>query len=169
MEARRVLSIVVACLVTAALAVVVSVAWADAPAGGAPAAGASAAPLGPPATTVLEGFESPQPVVNVSTDNLDALHGKPYVALKKVGYVPGQSGNAMKVDFSIIGGYWQNVMVKLNQGVPWNLTGQTSISVTMKGDWADTKGAQSVSLMAKMLNGSFWGVSFARVKLQALN
>jgi hypothetical protein len=31
----------------------------------------------------------------------------------------------------------------------------------MKGDWNDTGGAQSVSLMMKMTNGSFWGVSFA--------
>ena len=110
---------------------------------------------------VLQGFETPSTDVNVSTDNLRFREGRPFVGVKDVRYVPGRIGNAMRVDFSIIGGHWQNVMVKLNQGVPWNLTGQTELDLTMKGDWNDTGGAQSVSLMMKMTNGSFWGVSFA--------
>ena len=111
--------------------------------------------------TILQGFESQGSDVSVSTDNLRFRDGRPFVGLKRVRYVPGQAGNAMRVDFSIIGGHWQNVMVKLNEGVPWNLTGQTQLDVTMKGDWNDTGGAQSVTLMMKMTNGSFWGVSFA--------
>jgi hypothetical protein len=120
-------------------------------------------PYAAPATTpsVLQGFEGPSANVSVSTDNLRFRDGRPFVGVKHVQYVPGSVGKAMRVDFSIIGGHWQNVMVKLNQGVPWNLTGQTQLDVTMKGDWNDTGGAQSVNLMMKMTNGSFWGVSFA--------
>jgi hypothetical protein len=113
--------------------------------------------------TVIEGFEAPD-TVTVSTDNLDFRGDRPYVGLEDVSYVPGKLGNAMRVDFSIIGGFWQNVMVKLNQGVPWNLTGQTQLDITMKGDWNDTGGDQSVSFMMKMTNGSFWGQSFAVTK-----
>lgn len=121
----------------------------------------SSAPGAPaPTPSVLEGFEGPSDAVAVSTDNLDFRGDRPYVGLKDVRYVPGQLGGAMRVDFSIIGGYWQNVMVKLNEGVPWNLTGQTQLDVTMKGDWTDTDGAESVSFMMKMTNGSFWGRSF---------
>jgi cysteinyl-tRNA synthetase len=115
-------------------------------------------------TTALETFSAAHAGLSVSTDNLDFRNGKPYVGLRKVSFVPGQMGTAMRVNFSIIGGFWQNVMVKLNQGVPWNLTGQTQLSATMRGDWADTKDAQSVSLMMKMTNGSFWGQSFAVTK-----
>ena len=125
-------------------------------------ASAPAAPA--PTPTVLEAFDGPHPAVDVSTDNLDFRGGRPFVGLDKVSYGPGKLGNAMRVDFSIIGGYWQNVMVKLNQGVPWNLTGQTQLDVTMKGDWNDTGGAESVSFMMKMTNGSFWGRSFAVTK-----
>jgi hypothetical protein len=114
--------------------------------------------------TVLEAFDAASPNVDVSTDNLDFRGDRPYVGLEDVSHGPGAVGNAMRVDFSIIGGYWQNVMVKVNQGRPWNLTGQTQLDVTMKGDWDDTGGDQSVSLMMKMLNGSFWGVSFAVTK-----
>ena len=125
----------------------------------------SSAPGAAAATpTVIEAFEAPDDLVNVSTDNLDYRGDRPYVDLEGVAYEPGEIGNAMRVDFSIIGGYWQNVMVKLNQGVPWNLTGQTALDVTMKGDWKDTDGAESVSLVMKMLNGSFWGKSFAVTK-----
>jgi len=113
---------------------------------------------------VIQGFEAPGPTLTVTHDNLDFKNGRPYVGVKKVAFVPGRLGNAMRVDFSIIGGYWQNVMVKLNQGMPWNFSGQTQLSVTMKGDWADKGDAQSVSLMMKMLNGSFWGVSFPVTK-----
>lgn len=120
------------------------------------------APVARAATpTVIEGFEAADPNVSVSTDNLDFRGDRPYVGVDNVTYGPGELGNAMRVDFSIIGGFWQNVMVKLNQGVPWNLTGQTQLDVTMKGNWNDTDGAESVSFMMKMTNGSFWGQSFA--------
>jgi cysteinyl-tRNA synthetase, unknown class len=129
---------------------------------GSPAAALAATPaVGVPEATVIQGFEAPGLALTVTHDNLDFKDGKPYVGVKKVAFVPGQLGTSMRVDFSIIGGYWQNVMVKLNQGVPWNLTGQTQLDLTMKGDWADKSGAQSVTLMMKMLNGSFWGYSLA--------
>jgi hypothetical protein len=115
----------------------------------------------PPPPAVIQGFDAPDTTVTVTHDNLDFRNGKPYVGIDGVHYVPGHTGGAMRVDFSIIGGYWQNVMVKLNQGVPWNFTGQTQLDVTMKGDWVDRGDAQSVTLMMKMLNGSIWGVSFA--------
>jgi len=125
----------------------------------------SSAPVARASTpSVLEAFEAPDDAVNVSTDNLDFRGDRPYVGLEDVSYGPGELGNAMRVDFSIIGGFWQNVMVKLNQGVPWNLTGQTQIDVTMKGDWTDTDGGESVSFMMKMTNGSLWGQSFAVTK-----
>ncbi len=133
----------------------------------APASSVAASPSPRPATAataepgaVIQGFEAPGPALAVTHDNPGFKRGKPYVGVKKVAFVPGRSGNAMRVDFSIIGGFRRNVMVKLNQGEPWNLSGQTQLSVTMKGDWADKRGARSVRLMMKMLNGSFWGVSF---------
>jgi hypothetical protein len=155
MGAKRRVLVLISCAVSLLL---VGVAVMRSPAS-APAAGLSAPP-----STILQGFAAPDSTVSVSTDNLDFKNGKPYVGVKNVRYVPGELGGAMRIDFSIIGGNWQNVMVKLNKGVPWNLTGQTQLNVTMKGDWADTGGAQSVSLMMKMTNGSFWGQSFAVAK-----
>ena len=138
-----------------ALLVAAGVAAAQAP----PAAPSAAAPV-----TVLEPFSSPHPELTVGTDNTGFPGGKPWVAVRHVSYVPGQIGDAMKVDFSIIGGHWYNMIVQLNDGVPVNLSGQTELDVTLKADFADTGGAQSVTVALNLPNGAVYTKGLALTK-----
>ncbi len=124
----------------------------------------SAAPAPAPSYTpspVIEGFDAPSPFLSVTHDNDRFVNGRPDVAVNKVNYVPGQLGGCMRVDFFMRGGLWKNVMVQVNKRVPLNLTGQDKLSLTMKGDWTDTGGAESVTVALTMLNGALYYQSLA--------
>jgi len=135
-------------------------------AGGAAAPDPSAAgPAGTPAVApvasytpspLIEGFSAANPYLSVTNDNDRFVHGKADVATRRVRFVPGKLGDCMRVDFFMRGGLWKNVMVQVNKRVPLNLTGQDKLQLTMKGDWADTGGAQSVTIALTMLNGALY-------------
>jgi len=120
-----------------------------------PAPAPSAAPSYTPAP-LIEGFEAPSPYLSVTHDNDRFVKGRPDVAIKRVSYVPGRLGDCMRVDFSMVGGLWKNVMVQVNKQVPLNLSGQDTLKFTMKGDWADKGGAQAVTVALTMLNGALY-------------
>ena len=120
-----------------------------APAAAAPAAAYTLAPL-------IEGFSAASPYLGVTNDNDRFVHGTADVATRRVRFVPGKLGDCMRVDFFMRGGLWKNVMVQVNKRVPLNLTGQDKLQLTMKGDWADSGGAQSVTVALTMLNGALY-------------
>ena len=127
-------------------------------AGGA-AAPDPAAPVAAAASTpapLIEGFSAASPYLSVTNDNDRFVHGTADVATKRVRFVPGKLGDCMRVDFFMRGGLWKNVMVQVNKRVPLNLTGQDKLELTMKGDWADAGGAQSVTVALTMLNGALY-------------
>ena len=119
------------------------------PAPAAPAAAYTPAPL-------IEGFSAASPYLSVTNDNDRFVRGKADVATRRVRFVPGKLGDCMRVDFFMRGGLWKNVMVQVNKRVPLNLTGQDTLQLTMKGDWADNGGAQSVTVALTMLNGALY-------------
>ena len=110
---------------------------------------------------LIEGFAAPRPSLSISGDNDRFVRGKADVAVKRVSYVPGLLGDCTRVDFFIRGGLWKNVMVEVDKGVPLNLSGQDTLKLTMKGDWADTGDAQSVTVALTMLNGALYYQSLA--------
>jgi cysteinyl-tRNA synthetase, unknown class len=164
------------------LAIVLTVSACVLLAGAAPGAGTGAAAshgaaaraktfsAAPSATTtitpspLLEGFAAPDPTLSVSSDNDSFVNGRPDVAVKRVSYVPGELGDCMRVDFFMRGGLWKNVMVEVNKSVPLNLSGQDTLKFTMKGDWADRGGAQSVTVALTMLNGALYYQSLSVTK-----
>jgi cysteinyl-tRNA synthetase len=113
---------------------------------------------------LIEGFGAPNPFLSVTNDNDRFVKGRPDVAVKRVRYVPGRLGDCMRVDFFMRGGLWKNVMVEVNKGVPLNLSGQDTLKLTMKGDWADKGGAQSVTVALTMLNGALYYQSLTVAK-----
>ena len=113
---------------------------------------------------LIEGFDAPSPYLSITHDNDRFVKGRPDVAIKRVGYVPGHLGGCMRVDFSMVGGLWKNVMVQVNKRVPLNLSGQDTLEFTMRGDWADQGDAQSLTVALTMLNGALYYQSLSVTK-----
>ena len=165
---RRVLVITLAVGAAALLALAVAGLGAAAPKGTASPSPANApAPAAAPSYSpapLIEGFEAPSPYLSVTNDNDRFVKGRPDVGIKSVSYPAGKLGGCMKVDFTMVGGLWKNVMVQVNKAVPLNLSGQDTLDFTMMGDWADKGGAQSVTVALTMLNGALYYQSLAVTK-----
>ncbi|MCX6363301.1 MAG: hypothetical protein NTW58_03865 [Actinobacteria bacterium] len=135
---------------------------------GAPCAAKGAA--SPPASSscvpspLIEGFDASSPCLSVTHDNDRFVKGTPDVAIKRVGYVPGMLGGRTRVDFPMVGGLWKNVIVQVNKRVPLDLSGQDTLGLTMKGDWADKGDAQSATVALTMLNGALYDQSLSVTK-----
>src|SRR5450759_1077150 len=161
---RRLL--VIACAAAAAALVSAGVAGLGAAAPqAAPAPSQAAAPR--PSYTpspLIEGFAEPSPYLSVTHDNDRFVRGRPDVAIKRVSYPAGKLGDCMRVDFTMVGGLWKNVMVQVNKTVPLTLSGQDTLDFTMKGGWADKGGAQSVTVALTMLNGALYYQSLTVTK-----